>query len=172
MASRKTVTVTTFTHDLLDPVPAYDVLPDGCTEEGGIVMIRPLESCTKYERITLDCRTWTDRSVMYTHLREALHFSEHFGENLDALADELSTSRYYVTLLWCSVPLTHMKQYFIRFMRVMKDMGALEAVYGEDMRDYPESFAEVDFAAGDTPHRPFRNPPREDFQMPTINEMW
>lgn len=172
MAGRKTVTVREFTRDLSDTVPDYAVLPEGCPEEGAIVLFRPLESLTKYRRITLDCRTWTNRMRMYAHLREALGFSGHFGENLDALADELSASCYYVTLLWCCVPLTHMKQYFIRTMRVMKDMGALEAVYGEDVRDYPESFMEVDFAAGDTPHRPFRNPPREQFVMPPLDEMW
>lgn len=171
-APRREVTVHHMCRDENDTVPDYALLPEGAPETGGIVLFRPPKSRTKYDRITLDCRRWLNRSIMYDELREALHFQDSFEENLDGLLDALCASSYYITLLYTCVPLVHMKHYFIRVLRVMNECRALEGVYGEDVRDYPESYMEVDFGAGDSPHRPFRNPPRAPFDMPPPEELW
>ncbi len=40
--------------------------------------------------IILDGHQMLDRKALHTHLKERFNLSEHYGENLDALWDELS----------------------------------------------------------------------------------
>ena len=140
--------------------------------DDAIIMFRPLESISKYDRIEIDCRNWTNRLVMYEELKNILHLSDKFEYDLYTLADELAASRYSVTLVWAIVPFMHMKQHFVRTLNVMWDMKALEKVHSRDERDYPDSFVEVDFLCGDTPHRPFRNPPVQKIEFPPEEPMW
>lgn len=140
--------------------------------DDAIIMFKPLESISKYDRIEIDCRNWTNRLVMYEDLNKILHFSDKFHFDLYTLADELAASRYLITLLWAEVPLTHMKQHFVHTLDVLWEMRALEDVHQRDVRDSFDSFMEVDFLAGDTPERPFHNPPVQKIEFPPIEPMW
>ena len=172
MAHKPAVTVTAFRQWKSNVTPDYAILPDGCPDEGAIVLFSPMESVSKYDRITVDCRTFTDRLKMYEGLAPYIPLPDGFACTLPSFAEALCKSRAYITFTYCCVPLTHMRPYFIKVMRLMKEAGALEAVYGEDERDYPESFYEVDFTAGDTPSRIYRDPPRRSFSVPSPEVLW
>lgn len=44
----------------------------------------------KFEVITFDCSSWSEKEVIHKALKNQLHFPEYYGENLNALNDCLS----------------------------------------------------------------------------------
>ena len=78
MAHKPVVTVTAFRQWQSNVMPDYAILPDGCPDEGGIVLFAPMESVSKYDRITVDCRTFTDRVNMYEGLAPYIPLPDDF----------------------------------------------------------------------------------------------
>ncbi|MBO2517594.1 MAG: hypothetical protein CW338_10070, partial [Clostridiales bacterium] len=44
----------------------------------------------KFEQVWLDCAGWQDKEQIHAALKDALHFPDWYGKNLDALHDMLT----------------------------------------------------------------------------------
>ena len=75
--------------------------------------------------VTLDCRNFVSRSAMHEAFAQALSFPEHYGCNLDALHDCLTSvsEETRLTLLYWQAAEEGLGRYAAALKRVLTDSG-------------------------------------------------
>lgn len=170
---QKRVTVTQFTPPSPPRMPEIvgdvdDLPPDA------IIMLAPRSAYTKTIEKKIDCKTWVDRVKMHEMLKRELDFPEHYGENLDALFDELNSRPYILTLYNLFVPMHHMEQYLRMACKVMEDAGALGDMYPHEIRPNAEDYIDVDDNVGMCPDNGWRyqEVDWENRKLPPDEPLW
>ena len=169
----KRITISQFTPQPENRMPDFIGDIDGLPDDA-IILFRPPEVFEKTDDILIDCKTWVDRNKLHETLKKELGFSEHYGENLDALFDELNSLHWRLTLYNTFVPMYHMGQYMYKACRVMSEAGALYQVYEYEIKDNVEDFISVDDNVGGCPDSGFvfKEPDLENRKMPPLEPMW
>lgn len=75
------------------------------------------------KEVTLDCRGFVPRSALHKAFAEALSFPDHYGNNLDALHDCLTslTQETRLTLLHWPAAEAGLGRYAVGLKRVLED---------------------------------------------------
>ena len=73
--------------------------------------------------IVLDIRSFDTKAALHQYLKEQLDFSDYYGENLDALYDELTSSVEAIALVlqYAAKPVGEMAEYLPRVLEVFRD---------------------------------------------------